>query len=323
MKKITLKAIRQFIDKYWVGVLIFLLMLEIISLLDVYTCWISQKVIDILPYLKAFAITLLIAFMFLKIKILKHIIDKYWWCIFIIFYVSLISLACTMAIYPIPIIVENILGYISLFSFIILATIPFIISFPKPKIIYIITYILLSIVSICVFLIASIMTWGAADKFTHGLKIPENIVYNKLRDRDFDGKIYSQEKIIEQYGMPTEMDLIIYGAGYTGYGYEFYYKPTETGKIYLKAFEITKSTQLSAHVLDEVKIDITEVCDTLKMFTPPQNDHHPYHPKGFIIYEGGFDKYYVARFEVWFIPSNGNPERKIFEKNYIIDGWDR
>jgi hypothetical protein len=43
----------------------------------------------------------------------------------------------------------------------------------------------------------------------------------------------------------------------------------------------------------------------------------------FTIYEGDWGKPYSARFEIWFIPDNGGKERKLVEKNYKVEGWQR
>ena len=42
-----------------------------------------------------------------------------------------------------------------------------------------------------------------------------------------------------------------------------------------------------------------------------------------MIGEGDWGKYYAARFEVWFDPDSGAPERKLLEKNFKIEGWQR
>jgi hypothetical protein len=46
-------------------------------------------------------------------------------------------------------------------------------------------------------------------------------------------------------------------------------------------------------------------------------------PNYFTIYEGDWGKPYAARFEVWFEPTENGNERKLFEKNFIIEGWQR
>ena len=44
----------------------------------------------------------------------------------------------------------------------------------------------------------------------------------------------------------------------------------------------------------------------------------------FMVHEGDWDEFYGSRIEVWFQPENRNlKERKLFSKNYIIQGWQR
>jgi hypothetical protein len=40
-----------------------------------------------------------------------------------------------------------------------------------------------------------------------------------------------------------------------------------------------------------------------------------------MVYEGDWDTFYPARFELWFVPSGGGPERKLVEKVFRICGW--
>jgi hypothetical protein len=44
---------------------------------------------------------------------------------------------------------------------------------------------------------------------------------------------------------------------------------------------------------------------------------------GFMIYEGDWGKPYAARFEVWFKPDSGKTERKLAERVFKIEGWQR
>ena len=41
------------------------------------------------------------------------------------------------------------------------------------------------------------------------------------------------------------------------------------------------------------------------------------------IYEGDWGVYYPARFELWFVPESGLPERKLLEDSFRIEGWQR
>ena len=91
--------------------------------------------------------------------------------------------------------------------------------------------------------------------------------------------------------------------------------PGERGTVYLKAFEITKGTPLSAARLKNSTNNVSGWSDDpLEQFCTGMY---------FTIYEGEWGQYYGARFEVWFKPDNGGAERKLFEKNYKIQGWQR
>ncbi len=91
--------------------------------------------------------------------------------------------------------------------------------------------------------------------------------------------------------------------------------PGARGRIYLKAFEITRNHPLSG---DSLKTATTEWVgwsdDPEEQFL---SETH------FMIYEGDWEQYYGARFEVWFKPDDGGAERKLLERNFKIDGWMR
>lgn len=91
--------------------------------------------------------------------------------------------------------------------------------------------------------------------------------------------------------------------------------PGERGTIYLKAFEITKGTPLSVQRLKTDSSCISGWSDDLR--------EQFFSAMHFTIYEGRWEQYYGARFEIWFRPDSGGPERKLFEKNYKIQGWER
>ena len=85
--------------------------------------------------------------------------------------------------------------------------------------------------------------------------------------------------------------------------------------IYLKAFEVTKGTPLSVDRLKERSnewIGWSDDPDEL-LFS---NTH-------FTIYEGDWGKPYAARFEVWFAPDSGEANRRLVEKVFKIEGWQR
>ena len=91
--------------------------------------------------------------------------------------------------------------------------------------------------------------------------------------------------------------------------------PGEKGTIYLKAFEITRGTPLSAKRLKDSSCCISGWSDD-----PREQFLSAMY---FTIYEGDWGQFYGARFEIWFKPDAGGAERKLFEKNYKIQGWQR
>ncbi|MDF1814735.1 MAG: hypothetical protein P1V20_21195 [Verrucomicrobiales bacterium] len=99
------------------------------------------------------------------------------------------------------------------------------------------------------------------------------------------------------------------------YSSEIWINPGEPGTVYLKAFEITTGKALSPKRLREKsneKVGWSD--DPLQKFLSQTQ---------FTIYEGGRGQFYGARFEVWFAPDSGNPERKLLEQNYRIAGSKR
>ncbi len=91
--------------------------------------------------------------------------------------------------------------------------------------------------------------------------------------------------------------------------------PGEPGMVYLKAYEVTRGTPLSARRVKE------NTSEWVGWSSDPQQQF--YANANFTIYEGDWGKPYAARFEVWFVPDSGAPERKLMEKAYRIEGWER
>lgn len=91
--------------------------------------------------------------------------------------------------------------------------------------------------------------------------------------------------------------------------------PGEPGLVYLKAFEVTQGTPLSTDSLRAA---------SEKPMTWSKEPSEKFGAKaGFMIYEGDWGKPYAARFEVWFKPESGAPERKLAESVFKIEGWMR
>lgn len=116
-----------------------------------------------------------------------------------------------------------------------------------------------------------------------------------------------------RHGKP---DLILYDDMQGGiYAAHLWCNPGEKGTVYLKAFEITKGTPLS----------VTGLKARTRNVSGWSNDPRQQFCTGmyFTIYEGEWEQFYGARFEVWFVQDSGGAERKLLEKNYKIQGWTR
>lgn len=87
----------------------------------------------------------------------------------------------------------------------------------------------------------------------------------------------------------------------------------EPGNLYLKAFEVTQGTPLSAKSLKSDSAEQMGWSDNpAELFLSNTR---------FSIYEGDWGQPYAARFEVWFSPDSGAGDRKLLERNFKIEGW--
>ena len=154
----------------------------------------------------------------------------------------------------------------------------------------------------------SIWYYSWQDSKFYDIEIPEGENYQKpteyLNNKQLDS--------LKNLAVDSERIEII-GTGYDGYDFYMWHKPTEMGEIYIKAFELTKNQRLSEWKLtNRTKNLISELSDDYKLFTGRT-----------VIDEGTFEKYYPARFELWFKSEKDGAEKKLTEKSYLIDGWDR
>ena len=163
-------------------------------------------------------------------------------------------------------------------------------------------------------MVSVLLSFYPNDFFADYLTIPKDIHFEKPLDLRTD--VGMDPKNIDEI-MNTnknETSFEIANGSQPGiYEYYFWYRPKAFGSIYLKAFEVTQDLELSTERLPlRSKVEIKAVNQEIQLFT---ND--------FTIYEGDWGKPYGARFEVWFKPQNGEPEYKLMEKNYEIEGWMR
>lgn len=170
------------------------------------------------------------------------------------------------------------------------------------------TFIFFTVVAVAMFFIETV----DGDKWADNLKIPENIPISSPIDLPTNGVRPDSIENIKR----TKPDFQLYNSFQPGlYYYDFWTSNIENGTIYLKAFEITQNYNLSEDRLPETtSISVYNPTDNIVKFGTASH---------FTIYEGDWGKPYAARFEVWFRPQNGGQERKLFQKNYKIEGWMR
>ncbi|MEZ5661443.1 MAG: hypothetical protein R3E83_23915 [Burkholderiaceae bacterium] len=91
--------------------------------------------------------------------------------------------------------------------------------------------------------------------------------------------------------------------------------PGEPGFVYLKAFEVTNETPLSVrHLKASSKTRLPWSSDNAERFWAKES---------VTIFEGDWGKPYAARFEIWFDPDSGQADRKLAQRVYKIEGWQR
>ena len=150
------------------------------------------------------------------------------------------------------------------------------------------------------------------DKWADNLKIPTNIQL----DNPIDLTMGDQRPDSILALTKTKTDFQLYNSFQPGlYEFDFWTSKIESGTIYIKAFEITQEYTLSTDRLPESSsVKVYNPTDTIMKFGTTSD---------FTIYEGDWGKPYAARFEVWFKPDNGGQKRKLFSRNYKIEGWQR
>ena len=168
-----------------------------------------------------------------------------------------------------------------------------------------------------IFVITLMSLFGPdTDTFADNLELPKNVKLEYPIDLRMGDSFEGIRPDSIQKQTKKEISFQIYNSFQPGlYEYDLWIKSNESGTIFLKAFEITQEIELSVPRLKErSSIRIKETNGEFKKFGT--NDH-------FSIYEGDWGKPYGARFEVWFKPDNGTESKKLYEKNYVIEGWMR
>ena len=142
----------------------------------------------------------------------------------------------------------------------------------------------------------------------YNIEIHENLKFEKPIEFLTNSQIDSLKKL-----KVNDDKLIVIGSGYGGYNFYMWHKPIEKGDIYIKAFELTQKVRLSEWKLsNRTKNTITKLSNEYQLYQGST-----------VIDEGTFENFYPTRFELWFKSEKSDIEKKLTEKSYLIDGWDR
>ena len=98
------------------------------------------------------------------------------------------------------------------------------------------------------------------------------------------------------------------------YTYEFHHPALEEGWIYLRCYEATENIPLSPERISAASMVATPSTTSFSKVVEKQC---------FTIYRGDWGDYYAARIEVWHKDAKTGKERKLMEKVYRVEGWQR
>jgi hypothetical protein len=231
----------------------------------------------------------------------------------IIFFAFSLTSLCCIGLFLNNIPLENIAFYLCIFS---VLTIIFSIIYQLVKGRFLRSLLTLCILGIGVviffyFLVAEFWkVQSLPDRYADNLTIPKNIKINLPSDSAF-----SFTDTIPNFQLYNSIQPGIYS-------YVIWTRKIDKGYCYLKAFEVTENDPLSVDRLRErSRVEIFNPTDNIVKFSMGKTQYNE--DRDFTIYEGDWGKPYAARFEVWFVPANGERERKLIEKNFKIEGWMR
>ena len=168
---------------------------------------------------------------------------------------------------------------------------------------------LIGVVILAFVFLGSILIFYPNDFFADDLKIPKNVKFEnplgnfEILDRTDSVSIFKESNLnfnlVNSFQQGT-------------YDYYIWFKPTQTGNMFLRIFEITQNTSLSREQIEsESRIRVKSREGSLKLYQ-----------QHFTIYEGDWGKPYGARIELWFKPIRGKSFR-VLQKNYVVEGWMR
>lgn len=252
-------------------------------------------------------------YLLIRLAVMKAFIIKYWWSLPLCIAIIMISLMLLFV--DAPTFWDHVVG--CLLILVILLTIGSWVVLLMNKlwmksILSIVTTILvLCVLGFPLILFASF----APDGFGKEHPIPAGMKYNiPLCSNENEGDMTGQADVVVD-SLERNSYLQIREEGEHGhYQYSFYYKGLPKGDIFLRCYEVTENIPLSEDVLPQ---ETTVFIDSTHSFCQLVNN------RSFTIYEGDWGDYYAARVEVWHRNVVTKEEKKLMEKIYRVEGWER
>ena len=180
--------------------------------------------------------------------------------------------------------------------------------------------------ALCIFNMFSVGLWwmfnaDLVDNFGKEHHIPDNVEYceplssfKSERTDEFGNTVKTDISFL--FNPEDSCSRLQVKEGGQGGIYQYcYYIPEgiDDGEIWLECYEVTDNIQLS-------KQRITD--NTVQKITAGNMGKYT-EPREFVIYEGVWGEFYLARFEVWYLDYKTRTKRKLTEKIYKVEGWMR
>lgn len=239
---------------------------------------------------------------------------RFWWVYPVVLVLCLFIIACEYLFCTSPLL-TNVCFYIVVLAFLSQIVCIVVLVFCKghneiPERRNKLLYLVIICLPLCVFatffmFVVILFTGGMYDRFGQRHPIPEGVEYLI----PLDGKI-EEAKIDNQ----SQNDIVLYNGSQGGmYDYRVYLHEKLCGKIWIECYEVGKNERLSRNSIEKQTMLSVRPVDA-NILLPK---------KHFTIYEGVWGEYYVARIELWFMDSITHKSRKLIEKTYRVEGWER
>lgn len=237
---------------------------------------------------------------------------RFWWvcpamfflCLLCIFVESLFNIAPLLTEICFYVAVLMFIAQIVCFAVLIIHRKPGEIPGQREKLLCTVVCIPLCVTAALFTYVGILFTGGIFDVFGKRHPIPEGIEWLIPLD-DADNEVF-----LNQF----KTDFVIYNAGQGGwYSYQVNLHDNLYGEIWLECYEVGENERLSPK----------SIKDSSLISVNPQNNGQLLPLRSFTIYEGSNGDYYAARFELWFKDTSTGESRKLLEKTYRIEGWER